>query len=63
MSASVKGRLSGDTSRNLATTIKKMTKFDRLVSILKFFNHQDGDQELWYMISIMKGKGPSDEGA
>jgi WD40 repeat protein len=38
MAPSVKGKLSGDASRSLATSLKKMNKFDRFVSILKFFN-------------------------
>jgi hypothetical protein len=35
----VKGKLSGEASKTLQQTIRKANKIERLVQILKFFNH------------------------
>ena len=32
-----------------------------MIKVLRFFQKQDGDIELWNMISIMNGGGPSEE--
>lgn len=34
---------------------------EKIAFALKFFNQQDGDLEMWYMISIMNGKGPTED--
>ena len=56
-----KGKLSGESSKNLSQSIRKAKKLERMVKIIRFFNQQDGDLEFCNMMSIMSGNGPSED--
>lgn len=61
MAPNTKGKMSGEASKQIELYAKKLNNRDRLLRILKFFYRQDGDLELYNMLSIMSGKGPIED--
>ena len=56
------GKFAGAQSRELVTQVKRAKKpIEKYLSILNFFNAQDGDQEFSYMLSLMSGLGPQSQ--
>lgn len=56
------GRLSGEVSRQMIANLRKSKKFEKIISVIRFFNQQEGDVELCNMLAIMSGQGPIQEG-
>ena len=57
----IRGKLAGEQSKTFISQLKKDQNVDKILKILQFFNHQDGDREFSYMIQIMAGKGPTED--
>lgn len=58
MTPSTYGKVSGEVSRSLQLQNKKGSQLEKFEKMLKFFFHQDGNQEFLNMISICAGLGP-----